>query len=387
MRAATAAATRAAFLERVRGGFSGYVDLEQLGNKRRFFFIGGKLWAAQSAASGENLCDFLIGERRLSAEQRDKCLARVRERKEAMDVALAALAVLPEPELGAAVGRHAVQLLGISLGSGAEYTATPLAGLERKLRGAPTEVSAMLDVTQQVLDIQVAYDVAKGQDFYQRLGIAQSASQDEVRKAYFEMAKRWHSDKFAGVELGAARSTLERLFGLMSEAHATLGDATRRKDFDLMRQREQQGLPTDVGAILSAEDAFKRGQMLLSRGAPEAALKELENAIAANSGEAEFHAAYGIALFLANNDSAGAILALKKALTMSDKSSAAHEYLGRVYRGIGTITEARKHFNKCLELDPKNISAQRELRLLNMRESKQPAAAPPAKGLFGFLKK
>lgn len=385
--APTAAEIRAAFVGWVRGGFSGYVDLEQFGLKRRFFFVGGKLWAAQSAAQGENLCDFLTGERKLTMDLREKCLARVREKKEAMDVALAALAVMPEPELASAIGRHAAHVLSISLGSGAQYTATPHAGLEGKLRGFATDVTAIVDVPQQVLDIQTAHDVAKNQDFYQRLGVAETASQEEIRKAYFEMAKRWHSDKFSGVELGNARSTLERLFGFMSEAHATLGDAAKRKDFDLLRQRKAQGLPTDVGTILDAEDAFKRGQMLLTRGSPEAALTELEKAMAGNSGEAEFHAAYGLALYLAKNDSERAIAALKKSLEMSDKSATAHEYLGRVYRGLNKVPEARKHFNKCLELDPKNISAQRELRLMNMRESSKPASAPAKGGLFGLFKK
>ena len=70
MIAPTAADVRAAFLEWVRSAFSGFVDLEQFGVKRRFFFVGGKLWAAQSAAPGESLCDVLVADRKLTADQR-----------------------------------------------------------------------------------------------------------------------------------------------------------------------------------------------------------------------------------------------------------------------------------------------------------------------------
>jgi curved DNA-binding protein CbpA len=328
-----------------------------------------------------------MGEGKLTSEQRDTCLARVRERKEAVDVALAGLAFVSDAELAANVSRHALYVLEQSLSAGAEYAHTALTGLERKLRGAPADATPLLDVRQEVLDIQVAYDRAKGQDFYQRLGIAETATADEVRKAYFDAAKRWHSDKFSGIELGAARATLERLFGLMSDANATLGDAAKRRDYDALRHREQQGLPTDVATILDAEECFKRGQVLLARGAPDAALAELERAVSANPGEAEFQAAYGFAIYLAKSNSEEALTTLRKALEMSPRSASAHEYMGRIYRAMGKIQEARRSFNKCLEIDAKNISAQRELRLMTMRDQKNEATPAKSGGLFSFLKK
>src|SRR3954453_20726096 len=66
------------------------------------------------------------------------------------------------------------------------------------------------------------------QDLYKVLGVDKKASQDEIKKAYRKLARKYHPDtnKDAGAE--------ER-FKEISHAYDVLGDADKRKQYDHSR--------------------------------------------------------------------------------------------------------------------------------------------------------
>jgi molecular chaperone DnaJ len=67
-------------------------------------------------------------------------------------------------------------------------------------------------------------------DFYQVLGVADSASQDEIKKAYRRLAKQHHPDANPNNAAAAER------FKEISEAHSVLSDPDKRKQYDQMRR-------------------------------------------------------------------------------------------------------------------------------------------------------
>jgi molecular chaperone DnaJ len=87
-------------------------------------------------------------------------------------------------------------------------------------------------------------------DFYQVLGVSDTASQGDIKKAYRRLAKQYHPDANPNNSAAAER------FKEISEAHSVLSDTEKRKQYDQMRRlgafdggpRRSSGGPRPAGA-------------------------------------------------------------------------------------------------------------------------------------------
>jgi curved DNA-binding protein CbpA len=199
---------------------------------------------------------------------------------------------------------------------------------------------------------------------YEVLGVQQGASADEIKRAYFDAAKRFHSDSFSGLDLGSARRAAEEMFAKVNEAYSVLSDKNRRADHDVYLDRKAKGLPTDVGVILKAEALFQKGEALLKAGRWEEAEAQFRESIALNDTEAEFHAYLGMAMFRRSGRPEDGIQQAQKALEMDGRLHSATLFLAQMYEAQGDVERARTQLRKAIEKDPDFAQAKDELRRL-----------------------
>lgn len=111
-------------------------------------------------------------------------------------------------------------------------------------------------------------------DYYEMLGVGRQASTNDIKGAYYHLAKKFHPDRYRQLEEGELRSKLETLFGMMATAYETLTDTPRRGAYDERIRK------APAGAAAAAQ----------LRTSPLAQSEPSRPAAAASAAQAEMHA-------------------------------------------------------------------------------------------------
>ena len=75
----------------------------------------------------------------------------------------------------------------------------------------------------------------KFKDYYETLGVARTASADEIKQAFRKLARQYHPD------VAKDKATAEEKFKQLNEAYEVLGDPEKRKRYDEMGPDWQNG--------------------------------------------------------------------------------------------------------------------------------------------------
>lgn len=208
------------------------------------------------------------------------------------------------------------------------------------------------------------------QDYYEILGVSQSASNEEIRDAYYKLVKCYHPDVNPNADQ-ETRAKAEEIFTQITTAYETLSERDKREQYN--SHEELTVLKSQAKYIYEAEMTFKKGITLLIQRDYAEAEKKIREAVNMNPDEAAYLGALAWTRFLAAEDKSPVLEEVKNsletALKMNDKIAENYYYLGSVYKYTNDLRKAEKYFEKAIELDPDYIEAKREVRLINTRKT------------------
>ena len=255
-------------------------------------------------------------------------------------------------------------------------------------------------VTERRKEILARSNVIDKENYFEMLGVTPENTTDEVKNAYITLAKTWHPDRLPSI-LADVKDQCARVFARMSEAHQTLTDAEKRKRYlTLMKEGgETPEAQQEIQNVVSAAVEFQKAEICLRKNDVVQAEVLARRAVQMDSNQADYIALLAWIESL-KDPSAEATQArigdLDRAIRINDRCERAYFYRAMLYKRHNRDGPALKDFQKVNQLNPKNIDAQRELRLYEMRgaaqrpQSQAPSQAPVAQkpGLFQkFFKK
>jgi tetratricopeptide (TPR) repeat protein len=196
---------------------------------------------------------------------------------------------------------------------------------------------------------QLGKDLA-APDYYQLLGVGESAKTGAIKKAYYKAAKRYHPDTLARLDLEDQKGEAARIFARIAEAFEVLTDPDKRSDYDASLRGELT--KADAAQLAQAEISYRKAEILVRMGNFKAALEYLRPAVELYPSEGEYQSGLGWALYKQpDSEPEGAAFHLGKAVELSPKDPIAHFRYATVLRALGDEEPAKKHFDIASQLD------------------------------------
>jgi curved DNA-binding protein CbpA len=101
----------------------------------------------------------------------------------------------------------------------------------------PDDIELDPELRQAVLEIHAKLDAV---DHYALLGVDRSGDRKAFKRAYYELAAKFHHDKHFRKKLGPFKVKMEGVFSRITLAHDTLVDASRRAEYDAYLQAQRK---------------------------------------------------------------------------------------------------------------------------------------------------
>lgn len=242
------------------------------------------------------------------------------------------------------------------------------------------EIQAQQRVQRKLAELE-------GKDLWGILGVAASADPADVKRAYFELAREWHVDSFAGVRLGPAEGALQTLFAKIAEAYEVLSDPHKRAEYEAGKAMQAAGMSTDISALLDAESEFTKARTLLQRGEVKASAKLFAHCYEVNPANVEWRGHHLFANWWVARDLSQATATAAELEKLHKSAPHLNDLLyfsGRLFLEAGELDGAHRAFRKVLAADPRHALTQRDQRLLAKKREEE---AQRKAGLGGKLKR
>ena len=296
------------------------------------------------------------------------------------------LAALPE-----AKALHAIYILWISgwivrddwrsAFSDVQTAAMRGARLELKREAKYTAISTLAEETIEEVPIAAEADepeftmsleeyldqVENAATFYDLLGVDPAADTDELKRAYFRLARSFHPDRYHS-EGGALLKRMQNAFTELAQAHETLKNPQTREMYDYRIRKELADREKRAGGdgenereIMDNERAsenFETGFSLLMEGEVESSIPFLARAAHFGPKNARYRAYYGKALSSEESQRHKAESEIQTAIRLDPNNPTFKILLAEFFIQFNLLKRAEGELTRLLAVFPSNRDAQ-----------------------------
>ena len=216
---------------------------------------------------------------------------------------------------------------------------------------------------------------------YEILAISNDVSPEDLKRAYYDLARRYHPDRFRRKEHAPLHGRIEAAFARITQAYETLGDSGSRSTYDsklAARARAKAAAPTNQPSTPSqapskpteessssferAEAQFREGLAALKSGQNNSAITNFATAAKAFPNEARYRAFYGHALSAHEMNRRLAEVELQAALKIEPENPDYRTMLAQLYKALGFARRAKAEAERALAAAPNHEGARALLR-------------------------
>jgi curved DNA-binding protein CbpA len=204
-----------------------------------------------------------------------------------------------------------------------------------------------------------SYERMGQQDLYELLGVGRSATQQELKKAYFSLAMRYHPDRHFSADMSVMKEKLEALFEAIHDAYTTLADPEKRAQFDRdlasgspKRRVEERARAEQPDNRALAEVQFNEGMKLFKAGDFWSAEEAFQWATHLDPGNAEYVFRRGLNLSYMPRRGHEAEESMAMAIVMAPSNMGYYLELGKFYGRLGFKAKALAVYQEALQQDP-----------------------------------
>lgn len=188
----------------------------------------------------------------------------------------------------------------------------------------------------------------KTKNFYELLGVSRTATEEEIKRAYFNLARKYHPDRFN--QQVKDTSLINEIFNSLTNAYRILIDPQKRKQYDSQLGSGSQDSTEDQGK--KADIKFRQARTLFNQGMYEEAIIFLEEAIRLRRDKADYFLLLAMAESKLDAYKKKAEQDFLHAIELQPWNADAYLGLGMLYMNEGLKIKARKQLEKALEIDP-----------------------------------
>ena len=213
--------------------------------------------------------------------------------------------------------------------------------------------------------------------YYDVLGVTGAVSAQSLKDLYYQLARRYHPDRFRKAEPEVLRR-IESAFARITQAYETLRDDRLRATYDAKLQARKKAeriaessvkvttpakpvaegrTEPAISAAERAESQYKEGLTALELGERKAALGLFASAASAVPKEARYRASYGQLLAANENTRRVAETELLAAIKLDPTNAEYRVTLAELYKQLGLKLRAKGEAERALEIDPNNRKA------------------------------